>query len=83
VDEMETQPLPALTGNSLQALLDAYRLNWLTVAQASQVPITTIWRITRGLPVTREHARLVRHGLQRLIGSSYTARITVLEPITR
>lgn len=83
MDEMETQPLPALTSNSLQTLLDTYRLNWLVVAQATQVPVTTVWRITRGLPVTHEHALLVRHGLWCLTGVSYTGRIAVLEPITR
>ena len=83
MDEMQTQPLPVLPAASLQALLDRYRLPWKVVAQAAHVPVPTVWRVTRGLPVTCEHALLVRHGLQRLTGAYYTGRIVVLDPIRR
>ena len=82
-DEQETQPLPAFADNQFQAILDVHRLSWLTVAQTAQVPVTTVWRITRGLPITLEHRLLVRHGLRRLTGVPYTGRIAVFEHVAR
>lgn len=73
-DEQETQPLPAFADNQFQAILDMHRLSWLTVAQAAQVPVATIWRIARGLPITPEHEQLVRRGLRRLTGVPYSSK---------
>lgn len=73
----QTQPLPDLSALTFQLFLGKHGLSILDVAQAAQVRLLTIWKITRGQPITPIQARQVRNALAQLTRTGYRGRIAI------
>lgn len=72
-----TQPLPTLGALAFQLFLHKHGLSILDVALAAQVRLLTVWRISRGLPVSSKKASMVRDGIYRLTRVIYRGLIVV------
>src|SRR5579859_2524693 len=78
--EQDTLPLNLIgiqSALSFQHYLKTHHLEPLAVARVSGVRYLTIWNVQQGKPIRREHALLIRRGLQKLTGLAYVATIAV------
>jgi len=60
---------------SLRLYMDQYELLEHEVARLSNVPRVTLWRATRGWPITEAHAAAIRKALWQLSGEFYRGPI--------
>jgi len=73
--EEQTQPLPNIARLTFEGFLKRHQLSMLDVAQAAEVRLLIIWRVTRDLPISEQQAQQVYAGLYRLAGVPYRGRI--------
>jgi hypothetical protein len=78
MEEEQTRPLPVVLF-SLQLVMEAYRLNSVSVARAANLPSMTLWRAMRGLPITPTHAEALVNVILRMTGIDLTGKIPTIE----
>jgi hypothetical protein len=58
--------------------LKQHHLEAITVSIQAHVRYTTVWNAMKGMPITSDHARKIRQGVQNLTGVPYTGSLEVI-----